>query len=171
MSSHVKWQKEANDIVADLKYDFHKYQEYENLLEMSSKNDGPPSLGWYVANTYVGRFSDVHKQSLFEMKRKSPSKSPRKSPRKSPSTSPSGPTAEFHRQLQSSASSHIATRTYNLRDYETCLESQTPAYDGPPTPEWYVDREYCLRFSKHYQRDLEKKMKTLSAFVARASRK
>ena len=93
-----------------------------------------------------------------------------KSPRKSSSGSALDPTDEFHRQLQSAASSHVATRRYNFRDYEACLESQTPGYDGPPT-EWYMDREYCLRFRKDYQRDLEKKMKTLSAFVARVSRK
>ena len=98
-------------------------------------------------------------------------KSPRKSSSKSPRRSPSDPTAEFHRQLQSSATIHTDSRQYNFRDYEACLESQDPHYDGPPTPEWYMDREYCLKFSNHYKRDLEKKMRTLVAFVSRASRK
>lgn len=99
------------------------------------------------------------------------SKSPRRSSSGSSSGSSSDPTAEFHRQLQLSAAKHTDSRQYNLKDYEACLESQDPHYDGPPTPEWYMDREYCLKFSNHYKRDLERKMKTLSAFIARASRK
>ena len=94
-----------------------------------------------------------------------------KSPRKSSSGSARDPTAEFHRQLQLSAATHVDSRQYHFRDYEECLKSQDPHYDGPPTPEWYMDREYCLKFSNHYKRDLERKMKTLVAFLARASRK
>jgi len=168
--SHRQWQKEAAAIVAEQQYNFKQYTEYDNQLEVSSKYDHPPSLGWYIASNYVGRFADEYKQSLIEMKSKSPSKSPRKSPSKSPRGSASDPTAEFHRQLQLSAATHVDSRRYNLRDYEVCLESQTPHYDGPPTPEWYMDREYCLKFSNHYKRDLEKKMKTLVNFVSRASR-
>jgi hypothetical protein len=72
MSSHVKWQKEAIDIVSNIKYDFHKYQEYDNLLDSynKSKDEQPPSLGWYLANTYVGAFMREYKQSLFEMNRR-----------------------------------------------------------------------------------------------------
>jgi hypothetical protein len=169
-SSHQQWRKDAEAIVSGETYDFQKYQEYDNQLEMSYKYEHPPSLGWHVASTYVGRFRKVHEQRLAEMSGKSPRKSPSKSPRKSPSKRSSPESArDLHAELKLAASRKVATVAYTFQQYEECLRTQTPRYDGPPNEEWYIDHEYCLKFIKHYKRDLDKKMKTFEAFVARSS--